>query len=113
MEARIGAIAGAGARPIVIGGDHSISLPILRALAKRHGPLALVQLDQLALGTANEIPDKMYRQGRDRLHAPSTIPKQMVTAGLLGLKTGKGFYSYEGADSPVVVPDDRTPSADD
>jgi agmatinase len=42
---RIGAIAGAGARPIVVGGDHSISLPILRALAKRHGPLALVQFD--------------------------------------------------------------------
>jgi agmatinase len=45
VTARIGAIAGAGARPIVIGGDHSISLPILRALAKRHGPLALVQFD--------------------------------------------------------------------
>src|SRR6186713_2680103 len=45
VEARIGAIVDAGARPIVIGGDHSISLPILRALAKRHGPLALVQFD--------------------------------------------------------------------
>ena len=45
VDARIGAIADAGARPIVIGGDHSISLPILRALAKRHGPLALVQFD--------------------------------------------------------------------
>src|SRR5229473_744302 len=45
IEARIGAIADAGARPLVAGGDHSISLPILRALAKRHGPLALVQFD--------------------------------------------------------------------
>jgi len=45
IEARIGAIADAGARPIVAGGDHSISLPILRALAKRHGPLGLVQFD--------------------------------------------------------------------
>jgi agmatinase len=45
VEAGIGAIADAGARPIVIGGDHSISLPILRALARRHGPLALVQFD--------------------------------------------------------------------
>jgi arginase family enzyme len=45
VEARIGAVADAGARPIVIGGDHSISLPIPRALAKRHGPLALVQFD--------------------------------------------------------------------
>src|SRR5919198_4251029 len=45
VETRIGALAGAGARPIVIGGDHSISLPVLRALARVHGPLALVQLD--------------------------------------------------------------------
>ena len=45
VEAGIGAISAAGARPMVIGGDHSISLPILRALAKRHGPLALVQFD--------------------------------------------------------------------
>jgi guanidinopropionase len=45
VEARIAAIAGAGARPLVVGGDHSISLPILRALAKQHGPLGLVQFD--------------------------------------------------------------------
>src|SRR5881396_277819 len=38
IETRIAAIAGAGATPLVAGGDHSISLPILRALAKRHGP---------------------------------------------------------------------------
>ncbi len=75
------------------------------------GPLAL--LDLIGLDTAYEILDTMYRQGRDRLHAPAPILKQMVTAGLLGRKTGKGFYSYEDSDSHVVVPDDRTPSADD
>ena len=75
------------------------------------GPLAL--LDLIGLDTAYEILETMYRQGRDRLHAPSPILKQMVTAGLLGRKTGKGFYTYESADSPVVVADDRSPSADD
>ncbi len=75
------------------------------------GPLAL--LDLIGLDTAYEILDTMYRQGRDRLHAPAPILKQMVTAGLLGRKTGKGFYTYEAPDSPVIVPDDRTPSADD
>jgi agmatinase len=35
----------AGAVPIVAGGDHSISLPILRAVAATHGPVSLVQFD--------------------------------------------------------------------
>lgn len=74
------------------------------------GPLAL--LDLIGLDTAYEILDTMYKQGRDRLHAPAPILKQMVTAGMLGRKTGRGFYTYDGPDSSTVVPDDRTPSAD-
>ena len=75
------------------------------------GPLAL--LDLIGLDTAYEILETMYRQGRDRLHAPAPVLKQMVTAGWLGRKTGRGFYTYEAADSPVVVADDQTPSADE
>ncbi|MEV4265750.1 3-hydroxybutyryl-CoA dehydrogenase [Kribbella sp. NPDC049584] len=71
------------------------------------GPLAL--LDLIGLDTAYEILDTMYKQGRNRLHAPAPILKQMVTAGLLGRKTGRGFYTYEGPDSPVVVDDESTP----
>jgi 3-hydroxybutyryl-CoA dehydrogenase len=75
------------------------------------GPLAL--LDLIGLDTAYEILDTMYKQGRDRLHAPTPILKQLVTAGFLGRKTGRGFYTYEGPDSHVVVADAHTPSADD
>ena len=75
------------------------------------GPLAL--LDLIGLDTAYEILDTMYKQGRDRLHAPTPILKQLVTAGFLGRKTGRGFYTYEGPDSPVVVADAHTPSPDD
>jgi 3-hydroxybutyryl-CoA dehydrogenase len=75
------------------------------------GPLAL--LDLIGLDTAYEILDTMYRQGRNRLHAPTPILKQMVTAGLLGRKTGRGFYTYEAPDSPVVVPDAETPRSAD
>ena len=35
----------AGVVPIILGGDHTISLPILRALAKKHGPVSLVHFD--------------------------------------------------------------------
>jgi 3-hydroxybutyryl-CoA dehydrogenase len=75
------------------------------------GPLAL--LDLIGLDTAYEILDTMYKQGRDRLHAPAPVLKQMVTAGLLGRKSGRGFYTYEGPDSPVVVADALTPSPAD
>ncbi|HVQ88089.1 MAG TPA: 3-hydroxybutyryl-CoA dehydrogenase, partial [Actinomycetes bacterium] len=69
------------------------------------GPLAL--LDLIGLDTAYEILDTMYKQTRDRLHAPSPIIKQMVMAGMKGRKTGRGFYTYETADSPVVVADEN------
>ncbi|MCP3784543.1 3-hydroxybutyryl-CoA dehydrogenase [Micromonospora sp. A3M-1-15] len=72
------------------------------------GPLAL--MDLIGLDTAYEILDTMYRRGgRDRRHAPVPLIKQMVTAGLLGRKSGRGFYTYERPGSPVVVPDEHTP----
>ncbi len=45
IEAGIAEIVGSG-RPVVsLGGDHTIALPILRALSKVHGPIALVHFD--------------------------------------------------------------------
>ena len=73
------------------------------------GPLSL--LDLIGLDTAYEILDTMYRQRRDRLHAPTPIFKQMITAGLLGRKSGRGFYTYDQPDSPHVVDDAQTPAA--
>ena len=45
IEAHIGGILDQGAACLTLGGDHSITLPILRAHVARHGPLALVQFD--------------------------------------------------------------------
>jgi len=75
------------------------------------GPLAL--MDLIGTDTAYEILDTMYRRGgRDRRHAPAPLIKQMVTAGLLGRKSGRGFYAYAAPGSPVVVPDEHTPGPD-
>ena len=41
--------------PLALGGDHSITLPILRAMAKRHGPLALIHVDAHA-----DVNDEMF-----------------------------------------------------
>ncbi|WKU08116.1 3-hydroxyacyl-CoA dehydrogenase family protein [Micromonospora sp. HUAS LYJ1] len=76
------------------------------------GPLAL--LDLIGLDTAYEILNTMYRHGgRNRRHAPTPLIRQMVTAGLLGRKTGRGFYTYDKPGSAKVVPDGSTPTADD
>jgi len=73
------------------------------------GPLALVDL--IGLDTTYEILDTMYHQDRDKLHAPSPLIKQMVSAGFMGRKTGRGFYTYAepGSSSSAVVPDTLTP----
>jgi 3-hydroxybutyryl-CoA dehydrogenase len=71
------------------------------------GPLAL--LDLIGLDTARQILDTMYEQGRDRLHAPAPLLRQMVAAGLLGRKSGRGFYTYAEPGSSKVVPDAATP----
>jgi 3-hydroxybutyryl-CoA dehydrogenase len=72
------------------------------------GPLAL--LDLIGLDTSYEILDTMYKQSRNQQHAPAPVLKQMITAGLLGRKSGRGFYTYAGPHSSEVVPDAQTPA---
>ncbi len=73
------------------------------------GPLQL--WDLIGIDTGYEVLDTMYKQGRNRLHAPTPILKQLVTAGLKGRKTGRGFYTYAEPGSSTVVPDALTPPA--
>jgi 3-hydroxybutyryl-CoA dehydrogenase len=71
------------------------------------GPLAL--LDLIGLDTAYEILMTMYNQSRNMMHVPTPVFKQMMTAGLLGRKSGRGFYTYDGPDSSKIVDDAHTP----
>ncbi|GAA4868774.1 3-hydroxybutyryl-CoA dehydrogenase [Kitasatospora terrestris] len=65
------------------------------------GPLAL--LDLIGIDTARTVLEAMYEQSKDRLHAPAPILGQLVAAGLLGRKSGRGFYTYEAPGSSKVV----------
>ena len=44
-----------GCRPLTLGGDHTITLPILRAMRKRHGPVGLIHVDAHA-----DVNDAMF-----------------------------------------------------
>lgn len=45
IEAGLSRIVAAGAVPLTLGGDHTLTLPALRAIAKVHGPVGLVHVD--------------------------------------------------------------------
>jgi 3-hydroxybutyryl-CoA dehydrogenase len=56
------------------------------------GPFTL--LDFVGLDTAYKIAEIMFAEYRDRRYAPPPLLKRMVLAGMLGRKSGKGFYDY-------------------
>jgi guanidinobutyrase len=68
------AVMAAGCKPLTLGGDHTIALPILRSLAKRHGPVALVHVDAHA-----DVNDEMF--GEPVAHG--TPFRRAVDEGLL------------------------------
>ncbi|AXG80865.1 agmatinase [Streptomyces paludis] len=45
IEHAAGELIATGARPVTIGGDHTIALPLLRALSREHGPIAVLHFD--------------------------------------------------------------------
>lgn len=63
-----------GCRPLTLGGDHTIALPILRSVARRHGPVALVHVDAHA-----DINDEMFGER----FAHGTPFRRAVEEGLL------------------------------
>jgi agmatinase len=83
----------AGVVPIVLGGDHSIALPELRAAAAVHGPLALVQFDSHA-DTWDAYFGKKYNHG--------TVFRRAVEEGLLdpsrSIQVGMRGSLYEAGD---------------
>ncbi|TMH36000.1 MAG: agmatinase [Betaproteobacteria bacterium] len=61
-------------KPLTLGGDHTIALPILRSIAKKHGPVALVHVDAHA-----DVNDEMF--GEPVAHG--TPFRRAVDEGLL------------------------------
>jgi agmatinase len=76
----------AGVVPIVLGGDHSVALPELRAAAAVHGPLALVQFDSHA-DTWDAYFGKKYNHGtvfRRAVEEDLLLPEHSIQVGMRG-----------------------------
>ena len=86
VEEALAPVVEAGAFPLALGGDHSITLAELRVIAKRHGPLALVQLDAHG-DTWDEYFDQRYFHGTTFRRAAEEgliDPAASVQAGMRG-----------------------------
>jgi agmatinase len=97
IERTVGEVVDAGLIPIVLGGDHSIAEPDVRACAARHGTLALVHFDTHT-DTGTEVfgvevshGTPMYRLVRDG----HVDPKRYVQIGLRGYWPGERELAWQ------------------
>jgi 3-hydroxybutyryl-CoA dehydrogenase len=67
------------------------------------GPIQFVDL--AGLDTILNVQRYLYSMTKDPLYKPIGVIKEMVDAGDLGVKTGKGFYNYAEDDSKDFVGD--------
>ena len=96
VEEALAPLIEAGVFPLALGGDHSVTLAELRALARKHGPLALVQLDAHG-DTWEEYFGQRYFHGttfKRALEEGLIEPAASVQAGLRG-----SLYGAEDIDS--------------
>jgi len=80
VEGHVAAIAAAGAVPFLLGGDHSITLPALRALARARGPLAVVHVDAHLDTSGPETWGEPFHHGTPFRHA---LDEGLVAPGAL------------------------------
>jgi agmatinase len=86
IEEEVAAVLAAGAVPFVLGGDHSVALPCMRAVAKKHGPLAVVHVDAHAdtSGPQNWGPHHHGTPLREALDGKLIAEGQLHQIGLRG-----------------------------
>ena len=119
VTAHIGGILEAGAASVVLGGDHSITLPILKAYAAKYGPISLIQVDahtdtwvddEISVGdfilSGGEIPTLMMVDGIVRLipgviNHPGSAESDSFQDGLLDCS----YYTRPEVFRDMRVPD--------
>jgi agmatinase len=97
IERTVGEVVSADAIPIVLGGDHSIAEPDIRACAARHGPLGLVHFDTHT-DTGTEVFGVEVSHGTPmyRLVQQGHIdPKRYVQIGLRGYWPGPKEFAWQ------------------
>ena len=106
IELTVSEVVAAGAIPVVLGGDHSITEANVRAVAARHRPLGLVHFDTHTdtgtevFGVERSHGTPMYRLVRDGHVAPS----RYVQIGLRGYWPGEAEFAWQRAQGITAFP---------
>ena len=94
-----------GVKPLSVGGDHTITLPILRALHRSHGPMALIHVDAHA-----DVNDEMFGEKiahgtifRRAIEEGLVDPRHMYQIGLRGTGYSAADFDWTRNQGAVVV----------
>ena len=91
---------------MIVGGDHSISLPVLRAVSRVHGPLALVQFDA-HIDTWGDYFGGKYFHGspfRRAIEERVIVPSQYVQVGIRGPMYGEeADFAYQRGHGVTTI----------
>ncbi len=97
IETIVAQVLGAGVLPFVLGGDHSISEPCIRACAAAHGPVGLVHFDTHT-DTGTEVFGVELSHGtimRRLVEAGDVDPRRYVQIGLRGYWPGEREFAWQ------------------
>ena len=109
IEQAMDRILGAGAIPLAVGGDHSITLPILRSIARRHGPVGLVQFDA-HIDTWDEYFGGKYFHGtpfRRAIEEGLIARGRFVQVGIRGPMYGEEDFDFHREQDITMIDIDR------
>jgi agmatinase len=97
IEATVGEVLAAGAIPVVLGGDHSVTEPSLRAVSAVHGPVGLLHFDTHT-DTGEEVFGAPLSHGtlmRRVVEAGNVDPRRYVQIGLRGYWPGEKEFGWQ------------------
>ena len=97
IEARVTDVVSAGALPLVVGGDHSVSLPVLRAVARRHGPVGLVHFDSHIDTWDEDFGSKLFH-GSSFYYAVTeglVDPRRFIQVGIREPMYGSDDFAFQ------------------
>ena len=97
IEATVAQVLAAGALPVVLGGDHSITEPSVRAVAAKHGPVGMVHFDTHT-DTGKEVFGVERSHGtfiRRLIDAGRLDPRRYAQIGLRGYWPGEAEFAWQ------------------